>query len=99
MSKVFLASKGHACLLVNELHHFCPDALYIIGYLLTIDEKVNPAVVTRTHNLCFGTKLWGGAMRGKDRICVIVGFSFEKITEIPIILMKNKSNLDHLIQM
>ena len=54
MLNVFLASDGHSGLFINQFGHLCPNASNIITDFFTVNEKIDPAVVTCGHFCCFG---------------------------------------------
>ena len=46
MSNVLLAAKSHTGLFIDKSLHLCTDAAYVIAYLLSVNEKIDPAIVT-----------------------------------------------------
>ena len=59
MLNILLAADGHPGLFIDQLLHLCTDGAYIVAYLLSVDEKIDPAVVTCGHLCCFGLSYRG----------------------------------------
>jgi hypothetical protein len=49
MLNILLAADGHPGLFIDQLLHLCTDGAYIVANLLSVDEKIDPAVVTCGH--------------------------------------------------